>query len=172
MKSGTTPSHVDDTARDVLVHVALSENTTIGDVPTNNKNVTQPIGDSTISVLSYSEGYNDKTHSPDSTPCKVEQITNRNHSKNRSNCQLMTEASALTSITQNFAAVSLCMNTGAVDSDVIGAKITPTFEEKVSTENLFIEDCCHQYDNLLFFFKFMFFKIHDLYGSENLRAYK
>lgn len=37
---------------------------------------------------------------------------------------------------------------------------------------LFHKECCHQYDNLLFFFKFMFQKIHNIYGFENLRAYK
>jgi len=50
-------------------------------------------------------------------------------------------------------------------------------EESVGNDScdeskLFIGDCCHQYDNLLFFFKFMYCKIHNLYGSENLRAYK
>ena len=38
--------------------------------------------------------------------------------------------------------------------------------------DLFIDYCCHQYDNLLFYFKFMFCKIHNIYGTENLRAYK
>jgi hypothetical protein len=40
------------------------------------------------------------------------------------------------------------------------------------SEQLFIDDCCHQFDNLLFYFKFMFDKIHNLYGADILRAYK
>ena len=39
-------------------------------------------------------------------------------------------------------------------------------------DGLFVDKCCHQFDNILFFFKFMYFKIHGLYGSDNLRAYK
>ncbi|KAF2356338.1 DTW protein [Trinorchestia longiramus] len=42
----------------------------------------------------------------------------------------------------------------------------------VDHNQLFIDDCCHRYDNLLFYFKFMFDKIHNIYGIENLRAYK
>lgn len=46
--------------------------------------------------------------------------------------------------------------------------------ESTSEEDteLFIDDCCHQYDDLLFYFQFMFNKIHNLYDVETLRAYK
>lgn len=38
--------------------------------------------------------------------------------------------------------------------------------------NILKEEYCNEYDDLLFFFKFMFEKIHTLYDKDSLRAYK
>ena len=68
----------------------------------------------------------------------------------------------------------------ATENDNLCFNSQPQFSSKECTKidqmapmsELISEDCCRMYDNLLFFFKFMFCKIHNLYGHENLRAYK
>lgn len=70
---------------------------------------------------------------------------------------------------------------GSSGAPVARKLIASSVDQEIETSNvsallindsLYTDACCHQYDNMLFFFKFMFYKIHNLYGSNNLRAYK